>query len=99
MGRLANPGYPQPCFAIGGGGGADVAPLYVGNDEQTLAFGIGDNFFQDPHSLPAQHFKIGGLRFDCGHHVGQRVDKAFVEFQNGTGGGFQRLALLFGVLF
>ena len=86
-GRPAHLGGSQPRLAVGGGGGADVPPLYVGDDEQVLGLGVGDDFLQRLHALPAQHLEIGGLGLDGGHHVGQGVDEALVKFQHRQGGG------------
>ena len=98
-GRPAYLGGPQPRLAVGGGGGADVAPFDVSDDKQALLLGVGDELLQDPHAPPAQHLKVGGLGLDGGHYVRQSVDEALVKFQHGLSGGLQGLPMPVHVLF
>ena len=84
----------QPAFGIGGGGGADVAPLDVGDDEHPLGLGVPDGALQHLHALPAQILVVGGLGLDGGDDVTQRVDEAHIELVNGLGGPLQPHAVL-----
>ena len=79
----------QPALGIGGCGGADVAPLDVGNDKQPLLLGIADGALQHLHPLPAQVLIVGTLGLDGGHHVAQRVDQPHVELPDGLAGSLQ----------
>ena len=88
----AGPG--QPALGIGGGGGADVPPLDVGNDEQAFALGIADGALQHLHALPAQILVIGGLGLHGGDDVAQGVHQPHIELIDGLAGPLQAHAVL-----
>ena len=84
----------QPAFRVGRGGGTDVSPFDVGDDEQPLAFGIADGALQHLHPPPAQIFIVGGLWLHCGDDVAQGVDQPHVELIDGLTGSLQPGAVL-----
>ena len=72
-------GGPQPGVAVSLSSGANVAPLDVSNDIETLLMGIADGFLQHGHAAPAQALIVGGLGLDRRDHVAQGVDQSLVE--------------------
>ena len=69
----------QPALGVGGGGGADVPPLDIRDDEQALFPGVFYGTLQHLHPPPAQVFVIGRLGLDRGDDIAQRVNQAYVE--------------------
>ena len=87
-------GLAQPTVAVGLSGGADVSPLDVGNDKETLFSGVADGLLHGLHALPAQFLVVGGLGLHGGDHVAQSVHQPLVELKDGVGRPLQRLAVL-----
>ena len=84
----------QPPLGVGGGGGADVPPLDVGDDKEALALGIADGALQQLHPPPAQILIVGRLGLYRRNHTAQGVDEPHVELPDGLAGPPQVQAVL-----
>ena len=83
------PGAGEPAIGVGFGGGADVAPLAVGEDEQPAGVGVVNGVGQRHHPGRAEGFEAGKLRLHDRDMGGDGVDdvpaEARVELGEGQG--------------
>ena len=84
----------EPALRVGGGGGADVTPLDVGDDKEALALGVADGALQQLHPPPAQVLIVGRLGLYRRDHVAQGVDEPHVELPDGLAAPPQVQAVL-----
>ena len=84
---VAAPGAGEPAVGVGFGGGADVAPLAVGEDQQPAGVGVVDRVGQCLHAGGAEGFEAGELGLHDRDMGGDGVDDVPAEARVDLGEG------------
>ena len=84
---VGGPGAGEPAVGVGLGGGADVAPLAVGEHKQVFRAGVGDHLGERGHAIRPDRLEAGQLRLHDRHQRRDDVDHVAAEPREDGGEG------------